>query len=90
MIPTAAPITRLIGNKPRRPIECSICGALIGSWWQYGVNFYPYMRDCDSTCERLIRFSRGRNGVPREWREFPLEWRSTVLAAGLAELKAHK
>lgn len=83
-----APVTPLSGIRPRRPIHCSVCGRLLGAWYLLGVTHYPYLVQCSSQCERLLDFARGRDHVPRGWREIPQQWRSALLAAALLETKA--
>jgi hypothetical protein len=79
------PVTLLHGLKPRRPIECSLCGRLLGAWWQYQTTMYPYFVPCSEQCETLLTFAGKRNGVPKQWREYPQEWRSALLAAAMIE-----
>lgn len=89
MIVAHDPVTLLRGNKPRRPIICSLCGRMLGAWWQYKTAFYPHMTRCTDECERLLEFSRDGSGVPRQWREYPEEWRAPLLAAALVEKNTH-
>lgn len=84
------PVTPVRGGKPRRPIHCSICGRLIGSWFLYQTTHYPHMARCTERCETLIEFSRVRVGVPRNWRNYPQDWRAPLLATALLEKSAEE
>ena len=86
-----APVTQLRRDmKPRRPIECSLCGRLIGAWYLYQTTHYPHMHNCTERCERLIEFTRKKSGVPSAWREYPIEWRAPLVAAALVEKTIHE
>jgi hypothetical protein len=85
VIPADAPVTPLRDLKPRRPIACSLCGRLLGAWWQYKTTMYPYFVSCSQRCETLIAFVGESKGVPRQWRDYPQEWRSPLLAAAMIE-----
>jgi len=82
------PVTLLRLFRPRRPIVCSLCGELLGAWFQYQYTFYPYMRPCTKQCEQLLEFANERHHVPRQWRDYPEEWRAPLLAAAFVESEA--
>lgn len=88
MIRASEPVTWLAGSGPRRPINCSLCGALLGSWYQYQTTFYPHLRPCSAECERLLAFAAARQHVPRQWREYPSDWRMPLLASAMIEREA--
>lgn len=86
-----SPVTRLSScGKPRRPIVCSLCGHLLGAWYQYQTTCYPYFVRCTAQCERLLAFAECREHVPRDWRGFPDEWRAPLLASAMIEQEAKR
>lgn len=83
MIRADNPVTPLRDGCARRPITCSLCGSLLGAWYQYQYTFYPHFHDCTERCEGLLVFADAHHDVPRGWREYPNKWRAPLLASAL-------
>jgi len=72
-------------HRPLYPIECPICGALLGAFYRHGLSLRAYSRGCTPRCETMWDFARKK----RKWRELPEAWRGVEIAIEMLEGELH-
>lgn len=69
------------GGGPLYPVNCPICGKLLGALYRDGYSLKPFAVDCTSRCGFLWGYGKGRSG----WRDLPFDLRQIQLAAGVLD-----
>ena len=64
--------------KPLRPIECPVCGALLGSYFKRGKSLVSFAAECGGRCVTMWL-----NATGPDWRNLPPDLREPYLAAGV-------
>lgn len=80
----ATPLTP--AARPLYPIECPICGTLVGSYYRDGLSLRAHARACSDRCQTLWQYARGRG----QWRDLPPDLRQVYLAAGALDAQAQR
>jgi hypothetical protein len=58
---------------------------MIGAWYLYQTTYYPWWHECTNRCETLFEWTTHKRHVPKQWRDYPVEWREPLLAAAMLE-----
>jgi hypothetical protein len=80
----ATPMRRSGG--PLYPVNCPVCGTLLGSFYRDGLSLYAYSRSCMPRCEQIWAFAKHRS----RWRELPPNIRQLQIAIWMLDHETQK